>query len=127
MQEVKSNCASGMKQAMINVIAIGTGIMTSREKPKAFHNCLRYTLKILYIIQTAAIEMSEIQAPSVKTINSSKRNARTARNGIGIKLTINNVFRIFFDFAVNNGIVTDHTAIIDTIAIIDHDSLSAVK
>ena len=127
MQEVKSNCASGMKQAVINVIAIGTGIMTSREKPKAFHNCLRYTLKILYIIQTAAIEMSEIQAPSVKTINSSKRNARTARNGIGLKLTINNVFRSFFDFAVNNGIVTDHTAIIDTVAIIDQVSLSEVK
>lgn len=127
MQEVKSNCASGMKQAVINVIAIGTGIMTSREKPKAFHNCLRYTLKILYIIHTATIEMSEIQAPSVKTISSPKRNASTTRNGIGITLTINNVFKIIFDFAVRTGIVTSHAAIIDSIAIIDHDNLSAVK
>lgn len=65
MSDVKSNWTCGKKQAEIWVIAIGTGIKTSRAKPNARHSFFLHLQKIPYIIQIAAIAISVAQIPNV--------------------------------------------------------------
>lgn len=125
--EVTFNCISGMKQATICVIAIGTDIITKRAKPKARHRFLWDLRKIPYIIQIAAITTSEMQASIVKTSALFRSSARIANKGIGTILTANKVFKMIFVFAVKKGSITIHAAMIAAVEIIDHESFFAVK
>lgn len=74
--------------------------------------------KVLYIIQVAAMQISEIQEPNVKTTNFFKRNASIDRNGIGIILITSRVFKIIFSFAIKTGSIISHMAIIDIMTMI---------
>lgn len=74
--------------------------------------------KVLYIIQVAAMQISEIQEPNVKTTNFFKSNASIDRNGIGIILITSRVFKIIFSFAVKTASIISHMAIIDIMTMI---------
>ena len=127
MSDVKSNGICGKKQAEIWVIAIGTGIKTSREKPNARHKFFAHLRKMPYIIQIAAIAISVMQIPKVNITDLFNSKDKIASNGIGMALTATKVFKTIFVLEIRLGSIISHAAIIEAAAISDHDKLSEVK
>ena len=127
MSDVKSNWICGKKQAEIWIIAIGTGIKTSRAKPNALHKFFPHLRKTSYIVQIAAIAISVMQIPTVNITDFFKSKDNIASSGKGITLTTTKVFNTIFVLEIRLGSNINHPAIIDTAAINDHDNLSEVK
>ena len=127
ISDVKSNWICGKKQAEIWVIAIGTGIRTSRAKPNALHKFFLHLRKIPYIIQIAAIAISVMQMPKVNITDLFNNKDKIASSGIGMALTTTKVFKTIFVLEIRLGSNTSHAAMIETPAINDHDNLSEVK
>ena len=127
MSDVKSNWTCGKKQAEIWVIAIGTGIKTSRAKPNARHKFFLHLRKIIYIVQIAAITISVMQTPNVNITDLFKSKDNIASSGKGITLTTTKVFKTIFVLEIRLGSNISHAAIIEATAINDHDNLSEVK
>ena len=127
MSDVKSNWTCGKKQAEIWVIAIGTGIKTSRAKPNARHKFFLHFRKIPYIIQIAAIAISVMQMPNVNITDLFNSKDNIASSGIGMALTTIKVFKTIFVLEIRLGSIISHAAMIETAAINDHDNLSEVK
>ena len=127
ISDIKSNWACGKKQAEICVIAIGTGIRTSRAKPNALHKFFLHLRKIPYIIQIIAIAISVMQMPKVNITDLFNSKDKIASSGIGMALTTTKVFKTIFVLEIRLGSIISHAAMIETAAINDHDQLSEVK
>ena len=127
MSDVKSNWTCGKKHAEIWVIAIGTGIKTSRAKPNVRHKFSLHLRKIPYIIQIAAIAISVMQMPNVNITDLFNSKDKIASSGIGMALTTTKVFKTIFVLEIRLGSNISHAAMIETAAINDHDNLSEVK
>ena len=127
MSDVKSNWICGKKQAEIWIIAIGTGIKTSRAKPNALHKFFAHLRKMPYIIQIAAIAISVMQIPKVNITDLFNSKDKIASNGIGMALTATKVFKTIFVLEIRLGSIISHAAMIEAAAISDHDKLSEVK
>ena len=93
MSDVKSNWICGKKQAEIWIIAIGTGIKTSRAKPNALHKFFPHLRKTPYIVQIAAIAISVMQIPTVNITDFFKSKDNIASSGKGITLTTTKLWR----------------------------------
>ena len=113
MSDVKSNWTCGKKQAEIWVIAIGTGIKTSRAKPNARHSFFLHLRKIPYIIQIAAIAISVAQIPNVNITDLFNSKDKIASSGIGTALTTTKVFKTIFVLEIKLGSIISHAAMIE--------------
>lgn len=127
MSDVKSNWICGKKQAEIWIIAIGTGIKTSRAKPNALHKFFPHLRKTPYIVQIAAIAISVMQIPKVNITDLFNSKDKIASNGIGMALTATKVFKTIFVLEIRLGSIISQAAMIEAAAISDHDKLSEVK
>ena len=103
ISDVKSNWTCGKKQAEIWVIAIGTGIKTSRAKPNARHKFFAHLRKMPYIIQIAAIAISVMQIPKVNITDLFNSKDNIASSGIGMALTTTKVFKTIFVLEIKLG------------------------